>query len=127
VRHCLVYHNGKVSAALLEDRFRGREDSGEKLSEQKLYKGIDRGRKKFLSCNCRDICGRICRIVFWEENLTVVRKLSVLYALADPFSKSVKVYWPKLKGKLKSIPIIFSHNLLYLRGLQRFSKTLTGQ
>lgn len=127
VRHCLVYHNGKVSAALLEDRFLRREDSGEKLSGQKPYKGIDPGRKRFLSCNCRDICGRICRIVFWEENLTVVRKLYVLYELAGPFSRSMKVYWPRFKGRLKSIPIIFSHNLLYLFSLQRFSKTSTRQ
>jgi len=39
----------------------------------------------------------------------------------------MKVYWPKFKDKLKSIPIIFSHNLLYLFVLQQFTQKLMGQ
>jgi hypothetical protein len=39
----------------------------------------------------------------------------------------VKVDWPKIKGKLKSIPIIFSHNLLFIFYLQQFTQKLTGQ
>jgi hypothetical protein len=56
-----------------------------------------------------------------------VRKLSVRHALTNPFSKSMKVDWSKIKGKLKSIPIIFSHNLLFLFCLQQFIQKLTGQ
>jgi len=41
----------------------------------------------------RNIVESICQIVFGKESLTVVRKLSVLYALANPFIKSVKVCW----------------------------------
>jgi hypothetical protein len=121
VKHSRICHNGKVSAALLEGRLRCLEGSGDRLSGQTSYTGIDRNRKMFLSDGCRDIVERICRIVFWEESPTVVRKLSVQHALANPFSKSMKVYWPKPKGKLKSIPVIISHKLLYLFGLQRFS------
>jgi hypothetical protein len=47
--------------------------------------------------------------------------------LTNPFSKSVKVYWPKSKGKLKSNPTFFSHNILYLFGLQQFNDKLMGQ
>jgi hypothetical protein len=97
------------------------------LSGQKPYRGIDLNRRKFLSDGCRDIVERICRIVFWEGSLSVVRKQSAQCSLANPFDKSVKVYWPKLKGKLKSIPTIFSHNLLFLRYLQQFTQNLTGQ
>jgi len=127
VKHSRVCRNGKVSAALLEDRFRCLEGSDDTLSGQTPCTGIDRNRKTFLSDGCRDIVERICRIVFWEESPTVVRKLSVQHASANPFSKSMKVYWPKFKGKLKSIPIIFSHNLLYLFGLQQFAHKLMGQ
>jgi len=127
VKHFRVYHNGKVLTALLEDRFLCLEGSGDTLFVQTPYRGIDRNRKKFLFGGCRDIVERICRNVFWEENLTVARKLSALYPLANPFSKSVKVYWTKSKGKLKSITIIFSHNLLYLFGLQQFTYKLMGQ
>ena len=81
----------------------------------------------FLSDGCRDIVERICRIVSWGESLTVVRRLSVQCALTNPFSKYVKVYWPKSRGKLKSIPIIFSHNILYLFELEQFSYKLMGQ
>jgi len=127
VKHSRVCHNGKVSAALLEDRFRCLEGSGDMLSGQTPYRGIDRNRKMFLSDGCRDIVAHIGRIVFWGESLTVVRKLPVQHALANPFSKSRKVYWPKVKGKLKSIPVIISHNLLYLFGLQQFNHKLMGQ
>jgi len=127
VKHSRVFRNGKVLAALLEDKFRYLEGSGDRLSGQTPYRGIDRNRKTFLFDGCRDIVECICRIVFWEESLTVVRKLSVQHALTNPFSKFMKVYWPKVKGKLKSIPIIFSHNLLYSFGLQQFSYKLMGQ
>jgi hypothetical protein len=97
------------------------------LSGQRPCIGIDRNRKKFLFDDCLRICERICRIVSWEESLSVARKQFALYALANPFGKSMKVYWPKFKGKLKSNPIIFSHNLLYLFGLQQFPQKLMGQ
>jgi hypothetical protein len=66
-------------------------------------------------------------LFFWEESLSVVRKLYAQYALAGPFDGLMKVYWPKFKGELKSIPIIFSHNLLYLFVLQQFTQKLMGQ
>ena len=122
-----VYRNGRVLAALLAGRLRCLEGSGDRLSGQMPYTDIDLNRKMFLSDGCRDIVERICRIVSWGENLTVVRRLSAQHALANPFSKSVKVYWPKSKGKLKSNPIIFSHNILYLFGLHQFSHRLMGQ
>ena len=118
VKHSRVCRNGKVSAALLEDRFRCLEGSGDRLSAQMPCTGIDRNRKMFLSDGCRDIVERIRRIVFWEESLTVVRRLFVRCTLAGPFNESVKVLWPKPTGDFKSIPTIFSHNLLYLFGLQ---------
>ena len=110
--------SGTASIAWLEDRLRCLEGSGDRLSGQRPYTGIDRSRKRFLPDGCHDIVERIGRIVSWEERLTVVRKRYVRHALANPFSKSVKVFWPKSKGKLKSIPIVFSHNILYLFGLQ---------
>jgi len=97
------------------------------LSEQKPYRDIDRNKKKSLFDNCLRICEHICRIVFLEESLSVVRKLFVQHALANPFNESMKIYWPKFKGKLKSIPTIFSHNLLYLFALQQFALKLMGQ
>lgn len=118
VRRFRECHNGKVSAALLEDRFRCLEDSDDRLSGQTPYIGIDRNRKTFLLDGCRDIVEHIGRNFSLEESLTIVRKLSVQHALVNPFSKYLKVYWPKFKGKSKSIPIFFSHNLLYLFGLQ---------
>ena len=127
VKHSRVFRNGKVSTALLEDSFRCLEDSGDRLSGQKPYKGIDRSRKNSLFDGCHDIFERICRIVFWEESLSVVRKLFARCTLADPFNESVKVLWPKSMGDFKSIPIICSHNLLYLFGLQHFSHKLMGQ
>jgi hypothetical protein len=59
--------------------------------------------------------------------LTAIPKPYALYALAKPFNGFMKVYWPKFKGKLKSIPIIFSHNLLFLFYLQQFTQKLMGQ
>jgi len=97
------------------------------LSGRKPCIGIGRNKKKFLPDDCPDICERICRIVFWEESLSVVRKPYALYALAKPFNGFMKVYWLKFKGKLKSIPIIFSHNLLFLFYLQQFTQKLMGQ
>jgi hypothetical protein len=97
------------------------------LSGQRPCIGIDRNRKKFLPDDCLRICERICRIVFWEESLSVVRKPYALYALAKPFNELVKVSRLKFKGKLKSFPIIFSHNLLYLFVLQQFTQKLMGQ
>jgi len=80
-----------------------------------------------MAAGCLRICERICRIVFWGESLSIVRKLYVQHVLANPFNGLMKVYWPKFKGKLKSIPIIFSHNLLYLFILQQFTQKLMGQ
>ncbi len=127
VKHSRVFRNGKVSPALLEDSFRCLEDSGDRLSGQRPYKGIDRSRRKFLFDGCPDIVERICRIVFWEESLSVVRKLFARRTLADPFNESMKVLWPKSMGDFKSIPVICSHNLLCLFGLQHFSHKLMGQ
>ena len=127
VKHSSVFRNGKVSTGLLEDSFRCLEDSGDRLFGQTPYKGIDRNRKKFLFDGCHNIAERICRIVFWEESLTVVRRLFVRCTLAGPFNESVKVLWPKPTGDFKSIPTIFSHNLLYLFGLQQFAYKLMGQ
>ena len=126
-KHSREYRSGIVLSAWRGDRSRCPAGSDDKLSEQKPYTGIDRNRKKFLSDDCRDISEHICRNVFWEGSLPIVRKRSVRCALANPFGKSMKVYWPKLKGKLKSIPIIFSHNLLFLCQLQQFTQNLTGQ
>jgi hypothetical protein len=127
VRRFRGFRNGKVLIALPAGRFRCLEGSDDRLSEQKPYRGIDRNRKKFLFDGYPSICERICRIVFWEENPSVARKQSDLYALANPLSEKTKVFWPKFMGKLKSIPIIFSHNLLYLFMLQQFSQKLMGQ
>ncbi len=80
-----------ASAALLEEMFRCPEGSGERLSERKPCKGIDRNRKKSLYDDCHDTCEHICRIASLVESLTVVRKLSCQCALTNPFSKSVKV------------------------------------
>ena len=127
VKHPRVYRNGKVSAALLEDSFRCLVGSDDRLSGQMSCIGTDRNRKKFLSDGCRDILERICRIASWEESLTVVRRLFVRCTLAGPFNETVKVLWPKSTGDFKSIPIIFSHNLLYLFDLQQFTHKLMGQ
>jgi len=126
-KHSPVYRNGKVSAALLEGRFRCLEGSGDRLSEQKPYKDIDRSRKKFLSCNFRGIAEHICRTRVLVGGLLVVRKLFVRCTLADPFDVAMETFWPKCTIKLKSITVIFSYNLLYLLALQQFTKTLTGQ
>jgi hypothetical protein len=91
------------------------------------YTNIGRNRKKFLLDGCRDIVEQTCRIVSWVETLSVARIPFVLYALASPFNVLMKVYWPKFKGKLKSIPIIFSRNLVYLFKLQQFTQKLMGQ
>ncbi len=85
--------------------------SDDMLSGQKPCRGTVRNRKKFLFDDCRGRGEHICRIVFWEGNRAVARKPFALCASASPFGKSVKAYWPKFKGKLKSIPIIFSRNL----------------
>ena len=126
-RHFHEFHNDKVLDALLSGRFRCPEGFADKLSEQKSYTDIDRSMKKFLFDGFRDIFVHTCRIPFWVENLTVVRKRSVRHALVNPFCKCVKVCWPKFNCKLKSIPTIFSHNLLYLFALQQFTHKLTGQ
>jgi len=60
--------------------------------------------------------------VFYVKTL-----LTLASSLASPFDKSAKVHWPKCKGKLKSIPIILSHKLLYFLALQQFIFKLTGQ
>jgi hypothetical protein len=39
----------------------------------------------------------------------------------------LKALWPKPMGIFKSIPTIFSHNLLYLFALRQFTQKLTGQ
>jgi hypothetical protein len=87
------------------------------LSGQKPYIDIDQSRKKFLFDGYLSICVRNYQIASLEENLSVVRKPSLRYALAKPFNKSIKEYWPKFNGNLKSIPVIFSHNSLYLLAL----------
>jgi len=97
------------------------------LSEQKPYKGIDRNMKKFLSGDCHGIGEHICRNLVLAGSLSVVKKQSVRCTLASPFNKSRKVLWPKFMGELKSITIIFSHNLLYLFVLQQFTQKLMGQ
>ena len=127
MKHSRVSRNDKASAALLEDSFRCLEDSGDRLSVQRPYKGIERDRKKSLFDGCPDTVERICRIVFWEESLTVVRGLFVRRTLAAPFSKSVKVLRPKSMGDFKSIPLIYSRNLLCLFALQDFRYKLMGQ
>jgi hypothetical protein len=120
-------HNGRVWIALLANRFRCREDSVDMLSVQKPYRGIGRDRRKFLSDSCLGIGERICRIRALVESLSVVRKQFALCALASPFNVSTNVIWLKFISELKSITVIFSHNLLNLFGLQQFPKTLTGQ
>jgi hypothetical protein len=127
VKHSHIFRNGKVLAALLAGRSRYLEGSDGMLSGQRPCIGIDRNKRKFLPDDCLRICERICRIVFWEGSPSVVRKPYALYALAKPFNEWMKVYWPKFKGKLKSIPIIFSHNLLFLCYLQQFTQKLMGQ
>jgi len=126
-KRCLGYRNDKVSVALHGDMFRCREGFGDMLSERKPCKGIDRNRRKFLCDDCHGIVERICRNVSLARNLSVVRKQSVRYSLANPFGKTAKVNWSKFTGKLKSIPLIFSHKLLCLLVLQQFSFKLTGQ
>jgi hypothetical protein len=81
----------------------------------------------FLSDSCHGIAERICRIVSWEENLSIVRKRSAQCTLAGPFNKLLKVLWLKSTGIFKSNPTTFSHNLLYLLSLQQYSFKLTGQ
>ncbi len=88
-KHFRGFRNDRVLATSLSNKFRCLEDSGDRLSGQKPYTGIDRNMKKFLFDGCRDIVEHICRIVFWEKSLSVVRRLSVRHALANPFSKSV--------------------------------------
>jgi hypothetical protein len=41
--------------------------------------------------------------------------------------KTKKTYWPKVTDELKSIPTIFSHNVLKLSVLHQFSIKLMGQ
>ena len=120
VRLCRECRNDKVLSPSPSSRFRCLEETGDMLSGQMPCKEIDRNMRKFLLGGCLCICEHICRIVSLVESLTVVRKLSCRSALTKPFSKSVKVSWPKLKGKLKSIPIFFSHNLLFLCYLHHF-------
>jgi len=121
------YRNDKVSAAWPADTFRCLADSDDRLSGQKPYRGIDRNRRTFLSDGCHGIAGRMCRIVAWEENRSVVRKRSAQRTLAGPFNKLLKVLWPKPMGIFKSIPTFFSHNLLYLFAIRKFTQKLTGQ
>ena len=127
VTHFLGCHNDKALVSLLAGRSLCREDSDEMLPVQKPCTDIDRNMKKSLCDNFRDIGERICRIAFWEESPSVVRKRSVQYASANPFNESVKVYWPKFTDELKSNPTIFSHKLLKLLVLHRFSIKLMGQ
>ena len=127
VTSLLECHNDRALASLLAGRSLRREDSDEMLSGQKPCTGIDRNRKNSLFDNCRDIGERICRIVFCQESPSVVKKRSVQRALANPFNKSVKAYWPKFTDELKSNPTIFSHKLLKLLVLHQFSITLMGQ
>jgi len=68
-----------------------------------------------------------CRIRVLAGSLSIVREEFALCALAGPFNVFTKVIWPKFISELKSIAVIFSHNLLNLLGLQQSSKTLTGQ
>ena len=119
--------NGTAWIAWLAGKFRCPEGSGDMLSGQKPYRGIDRSRKKFLLGSCRDIAERICRIRVSAGDPSVVRKQFAQRALASPFNVSTKVVWPKSMGELKSITAIYSHNLLKSSSLQRFPKTLTGQ
>jgi len=119
--------NDKVWNALLAEKFRCPEGSVDMLFEQKPYRGIDGIRNKFLSDSCHDIDEHICRIRVLAGGLSVVRKLFAPCALASPFNVVGKVIWPKFMGELKSVTVIFSHNLLNSLVLQHFSKTLTGQ
>ena len=119
--------NDKVSAALPAGMPRCPEETGDMLSGQMPYKGIDRNRKRFLSDDCLRVCQRTCRIVSWEESLIVARRQFVQCTLASPFKNLLKVLWPKSMGNFKSIPIIFSRNLLYLLMLQQFTHKLMGQ
>jgi len=119
--------NGKVLVALLLGRFRCLEDFDGMLSERIPCRGIGRNMKKFLSCSCRGIGERICRIGVLAKSLSVARKLFVQCTLASPSNISTKVFWPKFTTELKSLTTIFSHNLLNLLRLQQFPKTLTGQ
>jgi hypothetical protein len=68
----------------------------------------------------------ICRILVLVRSLSVARKLFAPRALASPFNVVGKVIWPKFMSELKSVTVIFSHNLLNLLVLQQFPKTLTG-
>jgi hypothetical protein len=112
-KQSLLFRSDRVLTALPEEKFRCPENSDERLFGQRPCKGVSRNRKKFLFDDCRYICERICRIVSLEDSLTVVRKLFCLNALADTFSQFVKVSRRKLEGKMKSIPIIIFHNLLF--------------
>ena len=120
-------HNGRVWIASLASRFRCLEGSVDMLSEQKPYIGIGRDKRKFVSDSCLDTDEHICRIRVLASSLSVVRKRSSLCALAGPFNVSMKIIGPKFISELKSITLIFSHNLLNLFALQLFSKILTGQ
>jgi len=119
--------SGIVWIAWLAGRFRYPEGSGGRLSGQKPCIGIDRSRKKFLRDDCRDTAERICRIRVSAGIPSVVRKQFARRALASPFHVATKVVWPNFMGKLKSITVIYSHNLLTSSRLQRFSRKLTGQ
>jgi hypothetical protein len=107
--------------------FRYPEGFGDMLSERKPYKGIGRNRRNFLFGDCRDIVERICRIVSLVRNLSVVRRRFAQCTLAGSFNDFLKVLWHTSMGNFKSIPVIFSHNLLYLLVLQQFAFKLTGQ
>ena len=115
------YRNGKALAASHVDKFRCREDFDGRLSVRTSCRDIDRNMKRFASCSCLDIEEHICRIGVLAGSLSVARKQSVQRALAKPFKILMKVFWPKSTGKLKSITVISSHNLLYLLMLQRFT------
>jgi hypothetical protein len=119
--------NGKSLAASHADKFGCREDFDDRLSVRTPCRDIDRNMKKFAFRSCLDIGEHICRIRVLAESLSVVRKQSVQRALARPFKVLTKVFWPRSMGELKSIPVIFSHNLLCLLVLQQFNQTLTGQ
>ena len=120
-------HNGTAWIAWLAGKFRCPEGSGDMLSGQKPYRGIDRSRKKFLCDSFHDIGEHICGTRVLAESLSVVRKLVVRCALANPLAVSKQVFWPKSMRELKSITAIYFHNLLTLIALRQRLKTLTGQ
>lgn len=64
--------------------------------------------------DCLRICERICRIVFWEGSLSVVRKPYALYAYGQVFQWIYESILAKIEGQIENVPNHFSHNLLYL-------------